>query len=70
MSECMPCIVSELGKSVGMTPIAWWEHPDKVVIVFEQGPKLTFMRKVEEEPATPAPVVPPKKVRKPRKAKK
>jgi hypothetical protein len=50
-----------------MTPLDWWEYPDRIVITFVQGPKLTFMRKVEEEPAPP---VPPKKVRKPRKTKK
>jgi hypothetical protein len=68
MTECMPCIVKQLGDSVSMTPLDWWEYPDRIVITFVQGPKLTFMRKVEEEPAPP--VVPPKKVRKPRKTKK
>jgi hypothetical protein len=47
-----------------MTPLAWWEYPDRVVITFVQGPKLTFERKVEAEPT------PPQKARKPRKAKK
>ena len=27
-----------------MTPIAWKITPDEVVIVFEQGPKMTFNR--------------------------
>jgi hypothetical protein len=65
MPECMPCIVKQIGERVGMNPIAWWEYPERIVIVFEQGPKLTFERLVEQEPE-PAPL--PK--RKPRKAKK
>ena len=63
-SDCIPCIVRKLGEQVGMTPIAWAETETSIVIVFEQGPKLVFERKVEAEPE------PVKKVRKPRRSKK
>lgn len=42
----IPPIVLSLALQVNMTPIAWVIHPDRVVIVFEQGPKLTFEREL------------------------
>jgi hypothetical protein len=64
----MPCIVKAIGERVGMTPIAWKENKDQLIIVFEQGPKLTFERHIEAEPE-PVPET-PKPARKPRKTKK
>ena len=50
MSDCLPCIVKKLGESVGMTPLDWTEYPDRIVIVFVEGPKLTFTREPETLP--------------------
>jgi hypothetical protein len=50
-----PTLILELAKKVNMTPIAWKEYPDRVVIVFQEGQKLTFDR-LPEKPALPAPV--------------
>jgi hypothetical protein len=62
MSNCVPCIVKALGEQVGLTPLDWWEYPDRVVITFVQGPKLTFIRDVEAEPTkAPEPVKPKRK---------
>lgn len=60
----MPCFVEAIGERLGMTPISWKEYPDRVVIVFEQGPKLEFTREIEAEPA---PTPKPKKQRKTKK---
>lgn len=68
MSACMPCFVKDVGKRLNMTPMSWNEYPDRVVIVFEEGCKLSFPRTPEAEP-TPEPA-PAKPARKPRKAKK
>jgi hypothetical protein len=48
MAEKIPAIVLALGKKVKMTPIAWQEHLDRIIIVFEQGPKIVFDRETEE----------------------
>jgi hypothetical protein len=50
----IPPIVQELSKQVNMTPIAWCIHPSFVVIVFEEGPKLTFSRTDVADSATPS----------------
>jgi hypothetical protein len=39
-----PAIVAALADQVHMTPISWRVKSESVVIVFEQGPKLTFDR--------------------------
>jgi hypothetical protein len=62
-----PSVVQRIGERVGMTPIAWKEHEDRVVIVFEQGPKMTFM--LADEPKSVEPEPAPKKPVKRRKAK-
>lgn len=69
--NCMPCTVKALGESVHMTPLSWWEYPDRVVIVFVQGPKLTFYRDVEAEPVKEIEIQAqtPAKTRRPRKKK-
>lgn len=38
----VPSSVRALAQSVGMTPLDWAEHPDRIVIVFVEGPKMTF----------------------------
>ena len=43
----MPAAVKALGERVKMTPISWAEYKDRIVIIFEQGPKLTFEREPE-----------------------
>jgi hypothetical protein len=51
-----------------MTPIGWREYVDRVVIVFEQGPKLIFLREDEAKPETPPETPQPvKRTRKPKK---
>jgi len=40
----VPALVLALSGKVNMTPIAWKITPDEVVIVFEQGPLMTFNR--------------------------
>ncbi len=40
----VPALVQSLSDKVNMNPIAWHILPDKVIIIFEQGPKLTFGR--------------------------
>jgi len=40
----VPSLVQALADKVKMNPIAWHILPDKVIIIFEQGPKLTFDR--------------------------
>lgn len=40
----VPALVLALSGKVKMTPIAWKIEPDKVTIVFEQGPLMTFNR--------------------------
>jgi hypothetical protein len=54
MNENIPSIVRALAEQVKMTPIAWNVKPETVVIVFEQGQKLTFERVAEPalEPRT------------------
>lgn len=42
--EKIPLDVLAIADKVHMTPIAWNIHPSFVVIVFEQGPKITFKR--------------------------
>jgi len=42
--EKVPAVVAALAEKVKMTPIAWKITPDEVVIVFEQGPLMTFNR--------------------------
>jgi hypothetical protein len=59
LPDNVPVIVQKLAYGVKMTPIAWHLYPDKIVIVFEQGPKLTFDRDqlaVKVAIAKPAPV--------------
>jgi hypothetical protein len=41
-ADRMPLVVKALGEQVHMTPLAWWVHSDRVVIVFVEGPKKTF----------------------------
>jgi hypothetical protein len=48
----VPAIVVALAAKVNMTPIAWKEYPDRVVIVFEQGPKITFERETSQPAGT------------------
>ena len=59
----VPAIVAELAKQVNGKPIAWNIKPDAVVIVFEDGRKLTFdadkpmpeeVKEIELENPTPA----------------
>jgi hypothetical protein len=61
MDEKIPALVLALAATQKMTPIAWSIQPEKVVIVFEQGPKITFDRTLEPEPkaekTTPAKVI-------------
>ncbi len=40
----IPSLVQALADKVHLHPIAWCIHPSFVVIVFEEGPKLTFDR--------------------------
>lgn len=40
----IPAVVMALAEQVQMAPIAWRLQGRTVVIVFEQGPKLTFDR--------------------------
>ena len=47
----IPSLVQSLADQVHMTPIAWNVTARQVVIVFEQGPKLTFEREAMLEAA-------------------
>lgn len=49
----IPAVILGLASQVNGSPIAWKEYPDRVVIVFEDGRKLTF-DKAEPMPAPPA----------------
>ena len=42
MSDAVPAIVLELAKKASGTPLAWKVTDSTVVIVFEDGRKLTF----------------------------
>jgi hypothetical protein len=44
LPDRVPDVVQKLADQVKMTPIAWHIYPEKIVIVFEQGPKLSFNR--------------------------
>ena len=50
MPRAIPFIVQTLAKKArtekvpNPIPFDWWEYPDRVVIVFEDGRKLTFER--------------------------
>jgi hypothetical protein len=58
MPEQIPPIVQILSDRVHMTPIAWCVHVSFVVIVFEQGPKITFnLDDPEILPAENTPVI-------------
>ena len=45
----VPAIVQALADKVKMIPIAWNVHPSSVVIVFKEGPKITFDREAQDE---------------------
>jgi len=68
MADKIPAIVVALAAQVKKTPIAWAVKPDTVVIVFQDGPKMTFDREAGPvgahgmRPEGPAqvPVKPPK----------
>jgi hypothetical protein len=40
----IPEIVQQHADQDHMTPLAWQIHPDKVVIVYQEGPKMTYAR--------------------------
>ena len=66
MAEKAPAVVLELAKKAGGTPIAWNVKPHEIVIVFEDGRKLTFDQlparaSADEEPAPSAQVEKKKK---------
>jgi hypothetical protein len=44
MTDKIPSLVAALAEQVKMTPIAWKEYPDCIVIVFQEGPKISFDR--------------------------
>jgi len=56
MSEIkFPTHILALAEQVNMTPIKYHEYPDRIVIIFEQGPKMTFDR-ADITPPTPKPL--------------
>lgn len=56
-----PSLVLALAARLRMTPIAWKEYPDRVVICFAEGPKLTFDRSGEKSTTTPTAAYKPKR---------
>lgn len=49
-----PSSVLALAQKVGMTPLDWAEYPDRIVIIFVEGPKMTFEREeVTTDPVSP-----------------
>lgn len=48
MAEPIPALVVQLAQQSKGNPIAWNVKPDVVVIVFEDGRKLTFDRAAEK----------------------
>ena len=42
MPEHVPARVAALAKKEGLTPLDWREYPDRVVIVYVEGPKKTY----------------------------
>lgn len=66
MADKTPAIVLELAKKANGNPISWAVKPHEVVIVFEDGRKLTFDQlparaSADEEPAPSAQVEKKKK---------
>ena len=53
----IPAIVTQLTAGVGMPPMKWRVEADQVVIIFENGQKMTFDR---AEPVKAGPVEPAK----------
>jgi hypothetical protein len=58
MADKIPAIVVALAAQVGKNPIAWSVHPKTVVIVFQDGPKLTFDREASPRDRLPSDIVP------------
>jgi hypothetical protein len=52
MADKIPSIVLALAEGVHMTPIAWKEYPGNIVIVFAEGPKISFARELAEHKPT------------------
>lgn len=46
----IPPAVQALAQQVGLTPLDWAIHPDQIVIVFVEGPKMTFQGETTEKP--------------------
>ena len=58
-SQAAGATVLALAFAVGGTPIAWKEFDDRIVIVMQDGRKLTFIKDTPATPTPPAPLTPP-----------